>query len=85
MSYEEYEGWLKYFEQRPIGWREDLRTSYIMSAFGAKNTNKMFPSLVKLFENAPDKRPTESLRNSALFNKILSAKKGEKLEILKEV
>jgi hypothetical protein len=33
MPYEELKGWFKYLNVRPDGWKEDLRTYQIMSAF----------------------------------------------------
>jgi len=32
MTYEEYIGWFDYLSRRPPGWKEDLRTYYIMSS-----------------------------------------------------
>ena len=36
MPASEMQMWAKYLEARPIGWKEDLRTSYLLRAFGAK-------------------------------------------------
>jgi len=84
MPYEEYENWLRYFEKRPFGWREDLRASYMMSSFGAKDTNKMFPSLTEMF-NPKDRTAISSLKGSFLFSKMLGAKKGKSLDMLEEL
>jgi hypothetical protein len=84
LPYDEYENWLMYFDHRPVGWREDLRSSHIMSSMGAKDANKAFPSLKEMF--APrDDSAINSLKGSFIFSKMLGAEKGDKLDILKEL
>jgi hypothetical protein len=36
LPYDDFLGWVKFFEQRPTGWREDQRAYAIMSSFGTK-------------------------------------------------
>lgn len=83
MPYDEFAGWMNYFERRPIEWRNDLRTAYIMNSFGVKKSpQEIFPSLRSL--NSTD-NPINSLSKSALFTRMLSAKHGDSLTVLKEL
>jgi hypothetical protein len=80
MTYEELLGWFNYFERRPIGWREDLRTSYQLQVAGDKRRSvEIFPTLSVIFNKPGDGMST--LKNSALFQKMLSAVGGSKLEV----
>lgn len=46
MPYDEYLKWINFFNKRPVGWREDRRTSMLMQAQGVKaSAEEMFPSL----------------------------------------
>lgn len=84
MSYEEFSKWLNYFERRPQGWREDLRTSYIMQSFGAgKSVQNIFPSLVAITKEGKSKK--NILSNSQMLQQLFSAKNGSKLKILEEL
>lgn len=82
MPYEEFLSWISYFEKRPIGWREDLRTAHLMRTFGDKRQPiEMFPSIKAVYSfKEPD--PIDSLKNSFLFSMMLSAKGGDKLKAL---
>ena len=53
---EELQDWLLYFEQRPMGWRDDLRTFYLMSSFGEmkKSPQEIFPSLRPIMKAESD-------------------------------
>lgn len=80
IPFTDYQGWLSYLEQRPIGWRDDLRFSMIIRALGSKQKpEEMFPSLAPIFNK---ESKNQNLRNSAFFLKMLSAKGGEHLDIL---
>lgn len=87
MSYEELNGWFSYFEQRPVGWREDDRTVKLLQAQGVKEPgHKLFPSLAALSKVSSKSENDETLdinnlKNSVLFNKMLSATGGDKLSI----
>jgi hypothetical protein len=82
MPYDEFLRWTTYFEQRPIEWRDDFRTSQVMRVFGDKRApDQIFPSLSIIF-NKKDTSPVKSLKNSRIFQKMLSAKNGDKLQIL---
>lgn len=84
MPYEELLGWIAYFDRRPIGWREDLRTSYIMGTFGDKRRpTEMFPSLATIYASSNQNAGT-SLKGSLLFSRMLSAKGGDKLKALED-
>lgn len=80
MPYDEYITWLAFFEKKPIGWKEDLRTAYIMNALGDKRKpNDIFPGLTALYKKSS---PEEGFKGSALFHKLLTAKGGDKLDLL---
>lgn len=86
MPYEEFLGWMNYLEKRPIDWRDDDRTYRYLQTQGVKEKPwKIFASLAPIYkppEPSKDGRlNSENLKNSYLFNKILSAKKGDKLDL----
>ena len=55
MPFTEYNGWYKYFQERPYGWRDDHRSAIIAQTTytGTKplNVQDLFPSL-KLLQNS---------------------------------
>jgi hypothetical protein len=54
MPYHELRCWLEFFEKRPIGWREDNRTSMLLQAFGVKERpEKIFRSLEVIKSQKP--------------------------------
>ena len=80
LPFTDYQGWLSYIEQRPIGWRDDLRFSMIFRALGDKRKPEdIFPSLKPIFSRSA---PNLNLRNSAFFQKMMSAKGGDQLDLL---
>lgn len=54
MSSDEYFGWMKYFELRPPGWKEDHRAAMLVSTtYQGKNKIKpedYFPALKQMYE-----------------------------------
>jgi|TARA_R110002124_G_scaffold107742_1_gene260325 hypothetical protein len=79
MSSKEYMGWIKYFDARPYGWREDHRSAIIAQTTYQGNKplkiKDLFPSL-KLLHNSEEQK---DLKLEAGFNKLKSlAKKSEK-------
>lgn len=91
MPYEEFLGWIAYFEQRPVGWREDIRTMKLLQSNGVKaRPETLFDSLAQM-SRANNSRTDElvakgqvssaNLIRSAFFSKMLSAKGGESLDI----
>lgn len=84
MSYEEILGWFDYFRRRPIGWREDNRTSMLILSSGAKiKPEEIFPSLSALRGGtvSEENNVASSLKKSAFFSKMLAAVGGDKVEI----
>lgn len=85
MPYEEFIKWSLYFNKRPIGWREDDRTMKLLQAQGVKaKPDQIFPSLAKMFKSneTVDKDGrinADAFKKSALFQKILAAKGGDKI------
>jgi hypothetical protein len=86
MPYDELLAWIHYFETRPIGWREDLRTAYMMRTFGDKRKpGEIFASIAAIESRPKKEDPVASLKGSSLFSRMLSAKKGDKLENLGDI
>lgn len=82
MTYEELQGWLSYFEQRPVGWRDDDRTSKLLQAQGVKESPiKLFPSLAAIHRSGKSEGSFDAsgLKSSALFQKMMAAKGGDKI------
>lgn len=79
MPYTELLKWLEFFRRRPVGWREDHRTSMLMNAAGVKEPgHKMFQSLLAIKERAEmvlvdDK----ALPKGRLLEMMLTAKGGD--------
>lgn len=83
MDYETFRGWQDYFEKYPVGWREDLRTYYIMRAFGVEEKpEKIFPSLKAVYAAS---RPAikegqisvDNLQQSKFFQMLTKAQGGK--------
>jgi len=72
MSFKEYNGWNKYFQERPYGWRDDHRSAIIAQTTyqGTKplNVKDLFPSL-KLLENS---EAIQANKNKAGFEALKS-------------
>jgi len=88
MPYDEYVNWQLYFQQRPIGWREDDRTYKLLRAQGVTaSETAIFPSLAVMKEGLEKEKRKEkekevnvkSLKNSIFFHKMLSSRGGDKL------
>lgn len=87
MEYEELLKWCNYFEQRPIGWREDLRFLKVLQAAGVKESpERLFASIAQMKQNSEEEKKEnagkvdmQNLRRSALFSKLLSATGGVNL------
>jgi hypothetical protein len=86
MDYEEFLKWMDYFDRRPVGWRDDLRTHMLMQAWGTKEpAHKVFASLKRMHElehvvNA-EGTDMQSLKGSYLYQKMLTAVGGDKLDL----
>jgi hypothetical protein len=82
MPHDEMMCWFYYLDRRPLGWREDLRTSYLIQAQGVKQkSTDLFPSLKAVMKkNSSD--AVDSLKGSAIYLGMLAAKGGDKLEFL---
>jgi hypothetical protein len=78
MSYSEMLGWIEYYRMRPVGWREDLRTSLLMQQQGMKEKpQNIFPSL-KAIQESREEIPTEArlaqtLKSSGLLFRLQQA------------
>ena len=72
MPFTEYNGWHKYFQERPYGWRDDHRSAIIAQTTyqGTKplNVKDLFPSL-KLLE---DSDAVQANKNKAGFEALKS-------------
>lgn len=83
MPYDELVKWSMYLAERPIGWREDLRASYIMQSMGdTRKQGDIFPSLSVLSKK---QAAAANLKSSALFQRMLTAKGGDQPAFMKEL
>lgn len=65
--------WGMYLEARPLGWREDNRTSMLLNAQGVKQTgDQIFPTLKSLKESEA-KRSDEEVMQQTLRKSIFGA------------
>lgn len=84
MAYDDYQGWLAYFQKRPPGWREDLRTFRIMQAFGTSaKAHEVFHSL-QLMQEADRQDPgaamsAETLKSSAVYQFMQMSVNGDRI------
>jgi hypothetical protein len=91
MTYDEFRKWLLYFERRPVGWREDNRIYHLIRTVqglaGASNMKpwELFPSLYPIYnqdkQTDDGKADMGTLQGSALFQRMMGAKGGKKLEL----
>ena len=88
MPYDELLGWLAYFEERPVGWRNDLATYNLLKAQGVKaKPHEIFPSLEpickpKVSINYEDGEIDPStFKNTLIYSKMLTAIKGDQIDI----
>lgn len=87
MTFAEYNLWMQFFNERPIGWREDDRTYKLMRAQGMKaGPEQLFTSLAIMKEN--DAKATSNAvprTGSFLHAMMMNAKGGDKPAFLKEL
>jgi hypothetical protein len=73
MPASELRKWTEYLEARPIGWREDQRTSLMMNAQGVKKSgHEIFPSLAAL-QKWQDQREDEDVMRQTLSKSVFGA------------
>ncbi len=90
MPYEELLDWFEYFDRRPIGWREDDRTSKLLQAQGVKEKPYvLFPSLKKIYNpddryRPPEEELTHSVRGSWMELMMKHAEGGDKINLWSE-
>lgn len=67
MPYAEFRRWAEFFERRPVGWREDNRTSMILQAFGIKERpEKIFRSLEIIKAQLNEKKNDGQIQESTV-------------------
>jgi hypothetical protein len=83
MTYEELLGWFSYFEQRPVGWREDDRTMKYLQTQGVKEKPwNIFASLDPIYNrNKSEGFNVSNFKHSGLFQKLLGAGGGDRLDL----
>ena len=84
ITYSELIKWHEYFRRRPIGWRDDDRAYKYLQTQGVKERpGRIFSSLGVMYGGDDDKsdeiNSVKGLKSSFLYNKMLSAKGGKKL------
>ena len=76
---------MDYFQRQPVGWREDLRTYYIMSSMAGNKTKAedIFPSIkqLKQAEEHSNAQVARSFKASPFYTKMQEAhaKAGKKI------
>ena len=83
MPYSELLGWVEYYQRRPKGWRDMYNTFKLMQAWGTGKTTKpwdIFPELHNVF-NHENKNVADTLKGSAMFQFIMNAKGGDKIDV----
>lgn len=78
MPYDEYVNWHKYFEERPVDWRDDQRFMTILQSLGIKESpGTIFSSLKAIGKSTEERteatRLASSLKASAFFQQMLGA------------
>jgi len=75
MPYDEFLGWMNYFEKRPAEWRADDRAYKLLQTQGAKQKAwEIFPSLRPIYKSDKDKF---NIGKSALSTFIRNSKDGD--------
>lgn len=78
MPYDEYVKWQKYFETRPIGWREDERTLKLLQIQGFKGEpSSIFSSFASMKKN----EDPLGLKASRFGSFMKNAKGGDKVSL----
>jgi hypothetical protein len=85
MPYDELVNWTKYFNTRPIGWREDNRAYMLLAAQGVKEKPESLFSSLAIIKQARNKVPEEqrtasSLLSSGLLSRLQSAAASNNIE-----
>jgi hypothetical protein len=82
ISYDEFLGWLNYFERRPVDWRADDRASKHLQAQGVKEKPwVLFPSLNAIY-HPPSEELEEgkvALKGTGVLAQLLTATGGHVL------
>lgn len=78
MPYDEYVKWQKYFETRPIGWREDERTLKLLQIQGFKGEPS---SIFSSFANMKKNEDPLGLKASPFSSFMKNAKGGDKVSL----
>ena len=82
MPYTEFLGWMKYYEKRPKGWRDEYNTFQLMRAWGTGKDTKpwdIFPNLYNVFHQEETTKAVDTLKGSAMFEFMMKAKGGDRV------
>jgi len=86
MPNDEFMKWLSYMERRPPGWRDDDRAHRLLQFLGDKRRpEETFHSLKAIYRPSTEPNMLKSLRGSALFARMLSAKSGDHVPVIEEI
>lgn len=78
MPYTEFLEWVAYFEERPVGWRDDDRTMKLLQVQGVKaEPHQVFTSLRPIYTKAEEASHLASLKGSRIFQLMSSASGGQ--------
>ena len=89
MSFQEYVLWLKFFNKRPLGWREDMRAYRLMCSSGNMPKNAKpgdwFSSLAQMSEAEAAENKAIPHRGTFVHTALMNARGGAKLEFLENL
>jgi hypothetical protein len=80
MPYDELLKWIKFFSNKPVGWREDYRTYLVMSSFGGSKLKPedVFPSVKAVLKHERKSKEKKPILPTGLWlEKMIKAKDGD--------
>jgi len=79
MPYTELLKWIEFFNRRPVGWREDLRTYLFLKTQGLKETpEKVFPSIARIKQHEDKvKKVDQPVVKGKILDMMLKARNGD--------
>jgi hypothetical protein len=79
MPYTELQKWINFFEEKPIGWRDDYRAFLIMKSMGYKGkAEDVFGSIRQIKKIESDKKVNDrAVPKGNLLAKMMKAKGGD--------
>ena len=79
MPYTELLNWIEFFNRRPVGWREDIRTYLFLKTQGLKEPpEQLFPSIGRIKQREQDlKEIDQPVIKGKILDMMLKARNGD--------